>query len=643
MTWLEVYPLKGGDLKSNVSDYLEVAQSVYIDSCAKCIADVSDLRDLETLRSRVKQEGMSFLTLTLPRFCGDFESALERGQIDPTLFQGFRKSGSIPAFLQGMIGLLFNRETGRIYDEKDKCFSSEASVLVGSVRQICLTFKKIELPCSPVRVNKSLENFIAIEQANQLFSVPTEASDEFRSVAFVLWSRMLRALRPDMLVPRHGPGATAERISGNQKYVWRYWYERLEPYFPFFDNAYNLGAFDSREFQEVTFVKPDQELPVKVITVPKTLKGPRIIAIEPVCMQYTQQAVQRALYELIESSELTKGHVNFTDQSINQKLALMSSNDGRYATIDLSDASDRVLRDLALDMFNSNLDIRDSIDACRSTKAKLPDGTVVSPLAKFASMGSALCFPVESMYFYTICVAALLREHNLPVSYENCFNVSRNVYVYGDDIVVPSTNATTILEYLQKYNCKVNASKTFVSGSFRESCGVDAYDGEEVTPTYVRKERPKNRRQASELCSWVAARNSFYSKGYWRTAHLLDTVLEKVIGPLPYVSEQSSVLGRISYMGYRSAERWNEKYQSLEVRGWTPVPIYSSDSVDGYPALQKSILRLEGQCPSESGTAPLFTAVGGLAFGSGPVDDRNLERTARHGAVALKRRWSSAQ
>jgi hypothetical protein len=465
-------------------------EQVYIDATTTCIADVSDLRDLKTIRSRVENEGLSFLTITLPTFSRDFEQALEIGNIDSTMFRNFRKIGSIPAFLQGMVSLIFNRETGRFNDDEHE----ETPTIIGAIRQICLLFKKVEIPCAPEREAQAFASYQRIEHEFEQFSVPERYYADFVSVSRVLWDNSMFAISATQCIPRHGPGATSEGASGNQKYDWSYWHNRLEPYFPLIDNAYPLGTpCDSKELEKVTILSEEDEIPVRVISVPKTLKSPRIIAIEPCCMQYAQQGILRVLLEAIESNDLSAGHVNFTDQSINQSLALSASSTGQLATIDLSDASDRVPHDLAMEMFNANPILKDSIEACRSTRAKLPNGTIVSPLKKFASMGSALCFPVEAMYFYTICVVALLADRKLPVTRSNVKSVTRDVYVYGDDIIVPSTNAVTVLDYLQKYNCKVNVNKTFVSGNFRESCGVDAYKGYEVTPTYIRRERPTNR------------------------------------------------------------------------------------------------------------------------------------------------------
>lgn len=614
-------------MKSNVNDYLEVVQRIYIDSCTKCVADVSDLRDLLTIRSRVEKEGLSFLTISLPNFCRDFERSLSIGFIDSTMFLGFEKIGSIPAFLQGMISLIFDRETGRVYDEgrdNQLRLASDVPTLIKCVRQICLSLKKLEIPCTHKRVQASLASFTEIEHSFEMFIVSREDDAAFRDVSSVLWGNFMGALRVDKLIPRHGPGTTGESLSGNRKYSWLVWHNRLEPYFPVLDFTYGIGAVDSPEFDLVAIVAENDEQPVKVTPVPKTLKGPRIIAIEPCCMQYSQQALRGSLCDALENFELTAGHINFRDQSVNQRLAMSSSIDGQFVTIDLSDASDRVPLSLVKEMFHSNPDFWGAIESCRSTRAELPDGTVIGPLSKFASMGSALCFPVEAMYFYTICVMALLECHDLPVSHANVFNVSRGVYVYGDDIIVPTTYATVVLDYLRKYNCKVNTAKTFLSGSFRESCGMDAYKGVEVTPTYLRTQTPENKQQARNLISWTATGNQFLRKGYWKTAHFFFSKVEEFLGRLPMVSEMSPGLGRV-HKGICSAERWSKKFHRFEVKAWIPRPVYRTDVLDGYGALTKCLLYLEG-----------------LSQELRDVDEHHLKRSAQFGAVTLIRRWVSA-
>jgi hypothetical protein len=632
-------------VKSNVSDYLELTECIYIDASAKCIADVSDLRDLMTIRSRVKHEGLSFLTITLPQFARDFERSLATGKIDSTSFAGFErvKGGSIPVFLQGMISRVFDFETGRILDEftiPNRHGSADIPTIVESVRQICLTFKKLEIECTPKRVRSAVESFIAIEQDLESFSVSEEDYAKFIGVSSMLWNNLVGDISLSECVPKHGPGTTAEHLSGNRKYAWQYWHDRLEPYFPLICSGFPLGIpEDSEELQNVTIVPEELEQPVRVVAVPKTLKSPRIIAIEPCCMQYVQQGIWAVLEKRLRSYWLTAGHVNFRDQTVNQRLAIRGSIDGLLATIDLSDASDRVPRNLALEMFRFNPDLRDAIDACRSTRAQLPGGITIDPLRKFASMGSALCFPVEAMYFYTVCVVALLEGHNLPVTPRNVYLVSRDVHVYGDDLIVPTAYAVIVLEHLQKYNCKVNVNKTFFSGSFRESCGIDAFWGYEVTPTYITKVCPENKHQASELISWVKSANLLYKRGYWHSAQHIFDKMERIVGPLPYVAETSEALGRFSYLGYESIERWNRDLQRFEIKGLVPRPVYRIDELKGYGALMKSFHRLENM-PINLGSFPDGQSRLSIKTGGSSLSD-SLIRFVLRGATALSHRWVS--
>jgi len=660
-------------LKSDARDLLRLALLVYDDACARCSVNVSSLRDKNTIMSRVKSEGVSFLTITLPSFAKDFEYCLALGRIDPACFRSFKKHGSIPVFLKGMIGLLFDRETGGRLNEFESPNFDDA-IIVDTVRQICRTFNKLLLECAPERVASAIQGFVQTERDLEEFQCSDDLRAIFMHVSHLLWTvdrpndelsslwsdpspRNFESLLSDSkrtqladldlrsVWPSHGPGATAESISGNRKYSWLTWHERLEPYFPFLENGYSISAFDSEEFEKVSFIPSCQELPVKVTPVPKTLKAPRIIAIEPVCMQYAQQAIRRCLYDIIESSPMSKGHVNFTDQSINRSMALTASKDGSLATIDLSEASDRVPRDLALRMFDGNPDLQDAIDASRSTHAKLPDGTVIGPLRKFASMGSALCFPIESMYFYTVCIIALLLEHNLPVTSRNVHLVSRDVFVYGDDLIVPSDKTVAVLRYLQLFGCKVNKDKTFWHGFFRESCGLDAYKGTVVTPVYIRRTRPKNRRQVPELISWCATAHLFYLKGYWRTCSYMYQQVERIVGPLPYIAEDTPGLGRISFLGYRSVERWNPTLHRFEVRTMVPEAARRTDELSGYAALQKCLIKLQGSNPADL-RLDLSSRKDFLELSKGIIpesqDDKHLASSVLHGVATLKRRWVPA-
>lgn len=606
-------------MKSHASTLCELAVCVLRDATALCAANESAERDIETLISRVEHEGLSFLTITLPSFSSDFERSLELGEVGSECFRSFRKYRRIPAFLRGIVSLVFDADTGRILNEPSVC-------AVKCVRQIGNMFKKLKLACSPQRVSKA---FVGYLQDERDLERPISQADvsHFDSVCKCLWSGLSSDRMPSITdtIPKHGPGATEDKTMGNQKFVFSRWHDRLEPYFPLDSFAFaNVNALDSEGFEKLSIVPVDDEPPVRVITVPKTLKTPRIIAIEPVCMQYTQQAISRILVRFLESSRMTAGHVNFTDQTVNQKLAIISSQTRSMATLDMSSASDRVPLSLATCLFQSNPDLLGAILACRSRTARLPSGQVIA-LKKFASMGSALCFPVESMYFYTICVGALLVKRNLPVTSQNIFKVSRDVYVYGDDIIVPANEAAAVVGHLQKYFCKVNMSKSFWSGNFRESCGMDAFQGERVTPVYLREMPPDDRRNPSALISWVKSANQFYLEGFWLTSSRLLARCERILGRLPLVRETCAGLGKVSLQRVCSIERWNKRYQCPEVRTWVAAPVYRTDRLDGYPALLKCLLKLEDR----------------LSNGPLASDKKHLDRSARYGAVTLQRRWVS--
>jgi hypothetical protein len=59
--------------------------------------------------------------------------------------------------------------------------------------------------------------------------------------------------------------------------------------------------------------------------------------------------------------------------------------------------------------------------------------------------------------------------------------------VYGDDIILPTSNFSAAQAVLEKAGFAVNSAKTFSTSWFRESCGQDAFRGCSVTPVYIRR------------------------------------------------------------------------------------------------------------------------------------------------------------
>ncbi len=587
------------------------------------------LRDVETLRSRVKHEGDSFITITLPNFCRDFERSLDQGRIVPGSFASFGKLRSgIPEFLRGFLHNVFGQ---------DGCLRESPSIdCIRSVRQLCLFGKKIQRPCSKERELDAVAAYKACEdEIGSDYAEPGKLRTYFRRVAALLCGS-LYLTDPQILedlVPKHGPGATQERIMGNQKWRFRRWHYRLvRAGFTF--GKYGQAQTDWMGLEDMDqwprFVEPADEDPVRVVFVPKTLKSPRVIAVEPVCMQFAQQALKQVLVNRLERGYFSAGHINFKAQQRNQNLARLGSQSGQYATIDLSEASDRVSVSHVESLLASCPGFLRLVMAARSTCAELPTGERIT-LKKFASMGSALTFPLESMVFFTAIIASrLARAGNYPTA-RNVHASGRDVWVYGDDLIVPADEASAVCEDLEALGFKVNHSKSFWTGKFRESCGVDAYAGVEITPVYLRRDCPASRADVPGILSIVSTADQLWKAGYFETSTALRKAVERIVGPLPAVREDSPALGwRNHYSEVVARRRWNKALQREEIRVLVPFSPEDPDPLDGDGALAKCYRIMQGRRPvhellphvEESSSSP-----------------EHLECSVTPYGVTLTRRW----
>jgi len=619
-------------------------------------------QDQKTVEARVEGEGSWFLTVTLPDFGKEFERALDQGEVIPSSFQNFKKRGRTPLFLGGFLDLIFDRESGRLVDDP----SIDA---IHAVRQLSLLFGKMEMPYTAERQAAAMEGFIDCEQdvRRSDFGRNESQTTEFVKVSNLLWSGTLsridkvlweerewEVLRDDSgpyVHPRHGPGATADRLRGNEKFDLSEWPLRLEEVFPFGEYGIPNARYSYRAAR-VCHLEPGAERPVRVTSVPKNMKTPRIIAIEPTAVQYMQQGLARVVIDSIHENSLVRGMVGFTDQDVNRRLAREGSLTGNLATLDLSEASDRVSYQLVEAMCKEWPLAWAALDACRSRLADVP-GHGVIPLAKFASMGSALTFPIEAMYFLVLVFLGIQKELNRPLTRYDISSLRGRVRVFGDDIIVPKEYVYSVMATLELYGSKVNRSKSFWNGSFRESCGREYYAGEDVSIVRVRKVHvsnpgsvpslPTSRQFVLETESLVNLRNRFYGSGLWRTAYYLDERIEHLLGgSYPYIlcselgpegepGSRSPVLGRWSFLGYDKQVPKDPDLRALHaplVRGWV-VRVKAPDSpVSGEGALHKVLSARTKE--DDIFINPTFMA------------KDHLERTGKRSDDArMNRRWKS--
>lgn len=580
------------------------------------LCHVSTGRDFKTVSSRFEHEGLSFLTITLPEFGKSLEKGLADGYIGHDLFAGFKRSGGLPRFLGGFLDLVFDRCSGRLLD-------NPSGDSIYAIRQLTLMFGKISVRCSDAREKSALLKFVECEQdvrqsdRNMHESLLTEFSNmSLRLFGDVLASADL-AVYEGTLTPKHGPGKTADRLSGNRKFDQREWTRRLEEVLPYGEYAIPNWRF-SYLLDSVNILEPRDERPVKVVLVPKTLKTPRIIAVEPTCMQYMQQAISEHLVRDLEGGLLPFQMIGFKDQTPNQRMALEGSLTGGLATLDLSEASDRVSNQHVRAMLKHFPHLLGAVDATRSRKADVP-GKGVIRLAKFASMGSALCFPVEAMVFTTIIFMALEQVHKRRFTRKDISSFHGRVRVYGDDLIVPTDSMETVTSFLEAFGLKVNMAKSFGTGKFRESCGKEYYDGRDVSIVRVRTLLPTSRSDTDEVISTVSLRNRFYEAGLWKTAHWMDTWIGPLLGgEYPYVGSDSPVLGRHSFVGY-DIQRMNPRTHSPEVKGYVVKGDPPRSLATGESSLLKYFLK--------RGEEPI-------------VDRKHLIRSGRPKSVALRLRWA---
>lgn len=583
----------------------------------------STLLDLKKIEERYEHEGLSFLTITLPNYCADFEKSLDNGYVDRQSFKGFTFKGGLPLFLGGFLDLVFYRDSGRLRDD----YSIDAII---GIRQITRMYSKLQIECTRARNNAAIDKYIACEQDVKDADLRFNASvrEDFSRISTLLWADVLSEVDFNVyngnIVPKHGPGSTADGLIGNNKYYQKSWTKRLDQWFPFGEFLFSSYSIGLPYYNHVDILDPGAEIPVEVILVPKTLKTPRIIAREPTCMQYAQQAILEQIVESVNGHDIPRQLISWKHQEPNQELALLGSSNGELATLDLSEASDRVSNEHVRQLLIHFPSLAGAVDACRSRKALVPSGDIIR-LAKFASMGSALCFPFEALVFTTVVFMGIERDLKRQITKKDVQSFLGSVRVYGDDIIVPVQFVSSVISSLESFGFKVNRSKSFWTGKFRESCGKEYFDGHDVSIVKLRKILPTSRKDAREINAFVEFRNHLYRAGYWKSIRWIDKQIERLI-PFPAVLDTSPALGKVSCLGF-SEDGTNSNLQSPFVKAAVLKSNLRRNSADDYAALMKFFLMRRDHLHNEESST---------IIGSPAVDRNHLERSGRPVSVDIK-------
>ncbi|DAD52651.1 TPA_asm: RNA-directed RNA polymerase [ssRNA phage SRR7976299_12] len=247
----------------------------------------------------------------------------------------------------------------------------------------------------------------------------------------------------------------------------------------------------------------------QIKVVPKKAKRGRTIGKPTPVNNYIQKGIDKVL-----RNKLCKIlNLDLSVQSENGLMAYEGSLDhdsDPYVTIDVKGASNSVclepIRAVVPPLWF------DLLNRTRSTHYSITEeGYRGNPAYQnlryemFVSMGNGFCFPLETLLFAAICIAAH-RHTGQPCDFR----------VYGDDIVIRQSHALVVKEILHQFGFKINNEKTCWFGPFRESCGANWYGGRDVVPSYL-KER------VSTLSKLISLHNGFHKYREVQKA-LLDMV-----------------------------------------------------------------------------------------------------------------------
>lgn len=504
--------------------------------------------DIATIKRRYAGEGLGFATKTLPKLFNSLLNYLETGE---SSYPGWKldPGRNHPAFMRQLFRRIYSGVS-----EDDKV------IYVQHLYQFCVAFKKLKGPYRTSTLRKELWSFVETDTELRYLDLFNEANKPILETARKIVKTVLKGLDPDEqvrdFVPRPGPGATNTPTRNHERFCPHVMYKTINEVFPYEEWFYTPHPWDlvDRRSDFIQLIKAEKPTS-RFKFVPKTFSKPRGICIEQLETQWLQQAVKSALYKRIEKHPLTRGKVNFSDQSINGALALSSSKTKELATIDMKEASDRVSRDLVSYLFQDNRRLHEMLMALSVETIELPEEIPFVkefPCAKFAPMGSALCFPVMSLVHFALCTAILQLSQASRTD-------SLSVYVYGDDILVPSHCTQAIYDWLPRFGMKLNTDKSFYRSHFRESCGVHAYHGVDITPVNIRC-LPLDSAHLDSLVSLLQVEAKLFKKGYTDLACTLRRAINRVDAwrkiPLPFVSPTSPILGWIRDKEYAPTFRY---------------------------------------------------------------------------------------
>jgi hypothetical protein len=560
---------------------------------ARLQPDVKGLeRDVISLKKRFKHEGYGFLTIALPALGDSIFLGLSQGKFRVPLGFKTQRGSALPRLFGGLLSDLFEPSSGLVRD----AVSVES---VQTLRQLCYLYKKVTLDDadSDKLHTEAVVAFFENDDLIDCSSLSDRDDHYLRSVcAHVLPTLSTR--EHSAIRCKHGPGSVAESIRPNQKWSGVFQGILDETFdtdlFGYQDYALldriDLSSIDSGMIEGLGRYRGSNKIfssSARLVSVPKNSTSRRLITIEPLLNQFVQQGLRTVLIDAIDECPILHSCLALSDQSLNQKLALEGSKLLNWSTLDLKSASDLMSHKLVKTVFGHRPYFLEAVNKCRTPTVE--NGNVAKiDLRKFGGMGNALTFPIQSVVFAVIAITAILDTDGVTPSRRRIKAAAKHIRVYGDDIIVKTQYARQVALWLSKAGLKINDRKSFFEGNFKESCGVDAFCGVDVTPVYCRFRPELTSLVPSDLVRAVAFSNNCWMRGYHSAATIVREHVEASLGrELPLVSQDSGALGWYTRQDAMHAHKWDGCLQRLVTRTLALVPLKRKDPLDGWPALLK--------------------------------------------------------
>lgn len=545
-------------------------------------------RDIASVHRRIATQGLFFITSVLPSLASYLLDYLEGHNCTLPGFKMY-KGSQIPCFMRRLFAIVMN-----------ECYSSETQARAfDAIYSVSVAFKKLRgLPEEKGQLDQYYD-FVRTDK--ELAQINFEAEDlaEILKSAQTQWQIFAADISlddPDC-VPRPGPGATVGNVAKNLRFAPQVSFtnEKAMPTEDWFVSHPWDVVTHSREFSQALSSKVEPYS--SYLLVPKTYTKWRGICKEMNEMQFRQQAIRRLLYAHIQKK--LGRYIPIRDQSVHAEYALKASITRDDATIDESEASDRIARELVKLITCLTPEFSSVLMELSTRLIKPPkwaNKRFMLQTEKFAPMGSAICFPVMSLVHLFLIRGIILTKHE-PTTTDPLepLRLSRKVSVYGDDIVLPSKCADLVYTWLPRFGMKINQTKSFVRSGFRESCGCHAYKGTNVTPIFIKYtfHTSADANPSQRLASLLANEETAFLKGWSETSRFLRKYIQAGTEiPLGFVSKSSPVVGfrrattQLSSLPGR--HRWKRDLQTFTYR----VPCWSASSEKAsIPSPEQAYLR----------------------------------------------------